>query len=62
MSLDFAYIADQLVRGGVASFLTVPGLAGEVTKFVNDPNPDYFEGGKAFGKIWKNIFDMNLAN
>jgi hypothetical protein len=62
LSLDYAYLGDQLVRGGLSAFLSVPDMLSTMNSFINDPSPDYFEGGKAFGKIWKQVFDMNLAN
>jgi len=62
LSVDFAYIGDQFVRGGLAMFISVPDMVAEMNSFVQAETPDYFKGGKAFGKIWKLIFDMNLAN
>ena len=60
LSLDLAFSADLLMRGGLAAFLEVPTLIEEMNNYLN--SGDYFHGGKAVGKITKLMFDVNIAN
>lgn len=62
LSLDFAYIGDQGMRGLLSGILEVPGMYSSMTGFIQASTPDYFEGGKVFGKIIKLVFDYNISN
>jgi len=60
MGGDLGYISDLGVRNGVGMFTKIPGLYGDVQSAF--ATGDMFSAGKAFGKLWKMMFDFNLGN
>jgi hypothetical protein len=62
LSLDYAYIGDQGMRGVLAAIMQVPAMYDNMESYLKSSPPDYFSGGKVLGNIWKLLFDMNIAN
>lgn len=62
LSVDVGYYFDQGIRAIVGGILDVPKMATAMISALNSSPPDYFKGGQEFGRIWKLIFDVNVAN
>ena len=50
------------MKGGLGLFLEAGPLYTEMQANLADGATDYYKAGKAFGKLWKVIFDTSLNN
>jgi hypothetical protein len=59
-NLDYAYMADLVVRESVILATEVTTFTATYYDYIDDDNK--YEAGKEFGKFWKEIFDTSIQD